>query len=206
MHEGTLYEQTGSLLNKLSGNEISKNFYLAGGTALALQLGHRKSIDLDFFSKEPFNNDEILSQLKEFQVKVEQNTEGTLELTIDGVKVSFLRYDYPILMPFEEFKGFKLASVLDIACMKVSAISSRGSKKDFIDLFEILEVYSFDEVYKAFLKKYEGIEFNETHIIKSLTYFADADKDPDPVFIKNMIWEDTKKGIISAINSQIEID
>jgi len=99
-----------------------------------------------------------------------------------------------------KFGGIKIADEKDIACMKIDAISSRGSKKDFIDLYFLLEKYSLPELISFFEKKYSAIEFNKLHILKSLTYFKDAEDEPMPIMIKNTNWADVKKKIIKEAN------
>jgi predicted nucleotidyltransferase component of viral defense system len=138
MHEATLYPKTKQILDQISSEPFLNHFYLAGGTALALQLGHRKSSDLDWFSPQFPKIQLLLQNLNKYKVTVTQTAPGTLDTLIDGVKVSFLEYTYPMIEKLVPFNGIQMASVSDIACMKITAISSRGSKKDFVDLYEIL--------------------------------------------------------------------
>jgi hypothetical protein len=183
-------------LEKLVSNNVSSDFYLAGGTALAIQLGHRESIDLDFFSRGNFSNSEIkkkLSEIGDFFLSSEE--EGTVNGVLDGVKLSFLRYDYEQLYPFLEFEGVKLADKRDIAAMKIDAISSRGSKKDFIDLGFLMEEYSLIDLIGFFEKKFRNIKYNKLHIFKSIVFFDDAENEPMPVILKNIDWNDIKKKI-----------
>ena len=134
MHEETLYLETKNVLERIRAEGILKDFYLAGGTALALQLGHRKSIDLDFFSKNyPSKNEVLVREFEKYHPTISMEDEGTLSLFIDEVKVSFFKYKYKLLEKPAYYNGVKLASVLDIACMKLIAISQRGAKKDFVD-------------------------------------------------------------------------
>jgi hypothetical protein len=183
-------------LEKLVSSVIASEFYLAGGTALAIQLGHRESVDLDFFSKENFSNSEIkkkLSEIGDFFLSGEE--EGTINGVLDGVKLSFLRYDYGQLYPFLEFEGLKLADERDIAAMKIDAISSRGSKKDFVDLYFLMEKYNLTDLIEFFEKKFKNIKYNKLHILKSITFFDDAENEPVPVMLKKIGWEDVKNRI-----------
>ena len=192
MHPQTLYPKTKQVLNKLSDLSFLKGWYLAGGTGLALQLGHRKSIDLDFFTDKFPKRDLLLSDLKHLTPTIIQEAPGTMDLNVHNVKVSFLEYKYPILEKLVSFEKVKVASILDISCMKVSAVSSRGSKKDFIDLYFVLQKKTLDEIFTAFKKKFEGVEYQKLHLLKSLVYFSDADNDPNPDYIENVNWEEVK--------------
>lgn len=185
--------KTRQVLGKVKNTGALDNFYLAGGTALSLILGHRKSIDLDFFSSHFPKPEILLSKLISFNPKIIGQDKGTLDLYIDDVKVSFLEYKYPLIGNFLDFEGVKIASLEDIACMKLSAISSRGTKKDFIDLYFILKKLGFKKLILLFKEKFEGIDYQMAHILKSLVYFEDANKDPDPVFLVDLDWLKTKK-------------
>src|SRR3990167_7639541 len=127
MYKQTLGGNTERVLEKIAMSGVAEQFYLAGGTALALELGHRKSEDLDWFSAKPFSNDRIkkeLSDLGEFELTSEEY--GTIHGVLDEVKVSFLEYGYGMLYPFVDFENTNLADERDIAAMKIDAVSSRG--------------------------------------------------------------------------------
>ena len=205
MHPEAIDEKTKRVLEKIAGTDLAKNFYLAGGTALAVHLGHRKSIDLDWFSNKVFSNSEIkkiLSTLGDFVLMGEE--EGTVHGILDGVKISFLRYDYELLFPLVNFENILLADERDISAMKIDAISSRGSKKDFIDLFFLLKKYSLKDLIGFFEKKYSAIEYNKLHILKSLSYFSDAEDDPMPIMLEDEKWEDMKEYISDETHSLLE--
>lgn len=199
MHEETLYLKTKNALEKVRAEELLQSFYLAGGTALALQLGHRKSIDLDFFSQKYPPHEQLLQALKKYQPTIVQQSTGTLDIFINEVKISFFEYVYPLLENTIKYKELEIASPLDIACMKISAISQRGSKKDFVDLYFLLQKYTLDELFTAFEKKYKGIKYQRLHILKSLVYFDDAESDPEPDYIKPVKWEDVKKLLLKSV-------
>ncbi|MDA3814792.1 MAG: nucleotidyl transferase AbiEii/AbiGii toxin family protein [Patescibacteria group bacterium] len=114
-------------------------------------------------------------------------------------KVSFLFYSQALLFPLVDFGGVKMASEKDIAAMKLSAISSRGSKKDFIDFYFLLKKYSLEELLEVFEKKYKKIKYNKVHLLKSLAYFSDAEEDPIPVMIEDVDWEEIKKELKEKI-------
>jgi hypothetical protein len=200
MHPETIDQQTKHVFEKIKKLEILKTFYLAGGTALAIECGHRKSIDLDFFSKDIFDCADIRHELAKIgKVVVVGEEEGTLHCTIDGVKVSFLYYAYGMLFDFEIFDGIRLADQRDIAAMKIDAISSRGSKKDFFDLFILLEKYSLPELIGFFEKKFNEIQYNKMHILKSLTFFDDAEDEPTPMMLVDVKWSEVKRTVVAKV-------
>jgi len=195
MFEKAIDSKTRQVLIKIRETQVLENFYLAGGTALSLILGHRKSIDLDFFSSSFPKFEILVAKLKTLNPKVINQDKGTLDLYIDDVKVSFLEYKYPLVGDFLEFDQVKVASLEDIACMKLSAISSRGSKKDFIDLYFILQKFSLGELLDLFEKKFKGVDYQMSHILKSLVYFEEAEKQPDPEFLVDVDWNEVRKAL-----------
>ncbi len=197
MHPETLSPQTGRVLATLSQQASVKPFYLAGGTALALQLGHRESVDLDFFQAKDFSLGEMkqsLSQLGKYTLTNEES--GTIDGVLDEVKVTFLRYEYPLLFPLIDFQGISVADMRDIACMKLDTVSARGSRKDFVDIFFLLKQMPLVEVFELFEKKYQGIQYNRLHLLKSLTYFVDAEEDPMPKMLMDFSWEELKETLV----------
>lgn len=204
MHPEAIDEKTKRVFQKISSSGIGEKFYLAGGTALAIQLGHRKSIDLDFFSKEDFSNAELKEQLPkigDFYLSAEEA--GTLHGTLGEVKLSFLHYSYSQIYPFLDFEGVKLADERDIAAMKIDTISSRGSKKDFIDLYFLLEKYSLNDLIGFFEKKFKDIKYNKLHILKSLVFFDEAENEPMPMMLRNADWENVKNKIIEESKKMV---
>jgi hypothetical protein len=196
MFEKAISKQAKQVLLKLPVKYLEYNgFYLAGGTALSLQIGHRESVDLDFFTPSYPKIDLLIQEIRNFCPEVLFENQDTLDVYIDKVKVSFLSYQYPMLRGFEEYQGIKLASVEDIATMKLSAIASRGSKKDYIDLFFILKEYSLNELLFLFEDKFKGINYSLNHIKKSLIYFEDAEPEPMPKMYTNIEWERVKAEI-----------
>jgi hypothetical protein len=190
-----------SLYNKLKKANWLKPFYLAGGTALALQLGHRISNDFDFFSDEEFDNDQIVSLLEQKDKFIRlSEARNTLHGQLKNIRVSFIRHHYPILGEMIGDDFMKLASLKDIACMKLSAVNSRGTKKDFVDIYFLLKLFSLKDMISLYEKKYHT-EFYEYMITKSLLWFEDAETDPMPNMIENISWEEVKKVIISAVRT-----
>ena len=170
----TLDQQRIALLPKLA--KFKNNFYLAGGTALALQLGHRKSIDFDFFTEKDFETNELKENpIEVFQnqaVKINQESKNTLEIEVeDGIKISFITYKYPLIEPKLNTEYLNIASVNDIACMKLQAILSRSTLKDYADLYFILKMYPLKKLLKICERKLPSL--NQNLIIKSLIYFDD---------------------------------
>ncbi len=161
---------------------FKKDFYLGGGTALALQIGHRDSIDFDFFSTENIDTTRIFSQIEDSFlgkdiVKTEEE-KNTLTVFIENsVKISFFTYRYPLIKNTKKEKYLELASVEDIGCMKLSAITSRAANKDYIDIYYILkEVICLEELLALTRKKFPQI--NTNLILKSLVYFKDVEIEP----------------------------
>ena len=133
-HPETITAETGEVLRGLQSLVLSGHAYLAGGTGLALRFGHRRSVDLDFFIPEMFDEEQLLQQLKKLPgISGVRRASQTLHVTISRVKVSFIGYEYPVLFEPGRFEGIPVADERDIACMKITAISSRGTKRDFVD-------------------------------------------------------------------------
>ncbi|MEK7193689.1 MAG: nucleotidyl transferase AbiEii/AbiGii toxin family protein [Patescibacteria group bacterium] len=194
IHAEALPKDTERLLPSLAEMPSVKNFYLAGGTALALQIGHRISGDLDFFSEEAFDESLLIQKLSgSYEFQIEKKSEQTVLSIISGVKVSFLGYPYPLLVPANEALGVRVADIRDIACMKIDAASNRGTKRDFIDLYCIIRAaFSLSDILQFFEKKYSILHYNMMHIKKSLVYFEDAEGDPMPQMLQPVSWEEVK--------------
>jgi len=182
------------LLKKLFGIEIFSNLRLAGGTALALQIGHRKSIDIDLFGKLTADDFSITNQLiKIGTVTTLSKSTNIKVLLVNGIKVDLVNYPYPWLEKQEIYDSLRLAGKKDIAAMKLAAITGRGTKKDFTDLYFLLQEISLKEMLGLYLKKYyDGSEFL---VLKSLSYFADADTDEKLLMLKQVSWEKIKNFI-----------
>jgi len=205
MFPNTLEKQTRSVLELLGELDFIKDFYLAGGTALALQLGHRKSIDLDFFCESGFSNEELKKELNKIsKIKIISEDKGTLHIVINKVKISFLHYPYKLIFKKYNYKNIYLANLRDISCMKLSAISNRGSKKDFIDLYFILQKIDLKKILNLFNKKYKNINYNRQHILKSLVFFTEADQDADPKMLEKISWLNIKDNLKIILNRYLE--
>lgn len=193
-HRDVINAATESTLRALDRAKLLSRFYLAGGTGLALQIGHRLSLDLDFFSLNHFDEEVLLQRVQVMQgFALVSKAPYTLHCTLETTKVSFLGYAYPSLHPASQFLGVPVADPRDIACMKVSAIASRGTKRDFIDLYLCVQRYGLKEVLEMFDRKYAQTNYSKVHILKSLTYFDDADKDPLPHMLVPLDWPGVKQ-------------
>lgn len=202
MFINTLPGNTGEVLNKLRGSNFINNFYLTGGTALSLQIGHRESQDLDFFSQNDFQPENIQKELETLgRLESLEISQGTLNCFLDQVKLQFLHYPYSILETHVNWEGIQVSSTVDIACTKLITISVRGSKKDFIDMYFLLNEYYLSDLFEKLKSKYPKIDYNETHILKSLVYFVDADEQPMPRMHKEVSWEEVKREIIGKIKA-----
>ncbi|GAB4029006.1 nucleotidyl transferase AbiEii/AbiGii toxin family protein [Spirosoma gilvum] len=178
-------------------------FALAGGTNLALQFGHRLSVDLDLFTDRAFSEQEVFDELvTEFPTLIKTDeARHTLSLLIDGVKVDLLAHRYPVLSPFIQDEGIRLWSLEDIIAMKLGAVSGRGAKKDFWDIAELLNHFSLTEMLHWFIVKYPNSD--PGYVIRSLTYFDDADQQTDPVTLKNITWPQVKDKVIQAVRTLV---
>ena len=193
-HTEVISAEAANLLRDLATRDYMPAFYLAGGTALALRLGHRKSIDLDFFSEQTVDENMLLAKvqiLPGFSLVAKEPQ--TLHCHIHRVKVSFIGHPYPMLAPASIFSGVSVADPIDIACMKLNAIASRGTKRDFIDLYEVVKREGLDALLADFQRKFAQANFNLVHVLKSLVYFADAEKDPSPDMLTPLSWEQVKE-------------
>jgi hypothetical protein len=188
------------LLFGLGGLKALSGFYLAGGTALALQLGHRTSVDLDLFRREEWSVEVATNALAGLGgVEVELVDSGTLWARVDDIRVSLFHYPYRLvgeLVPAPW--GVPLASLLDIACMKLVAVSQRGSRKDFVDLYFLARSgIAPRDALVALAQKAVGVTFNPVHIARSLAYFEDAEAEPDPAMLSPYDWPEIRRFFLS---------
>ncbi len=198
----TIEPHTLELLNKLMQIEAFKKLRLVGGTSLALQIGHGKSVDIDMFgvlNSDEFEINKILSNLgKTTLLKKSNNINVYL---INGIKVDLVNYHYPWLEDqiFED--NLRLAGIKDIAAMKLAAITGRGAKKDFIDLKYLFNSFKLEEMLELYKLKYN--DASEMLVLKSLTYFDDADAEEDPQMLKPMKWVKVKELMIAQMQKYL---
>lgn len=192
MSSTILTQQQQTALELLKEPIRGNGFYMAGGTALALQFNHRRSIDFDFFREKSF--DTAFLRMQFHGAEVIQETKGTLTVLIREVKVSFFEFDYPLLQPLNQSYTIPLAHVDDIAAMKISAIAGRGSKKDFVDLYVIAQRGTpLSACIKFFNEKFFDTKIDSYHVIKSLIYFEDAEEEEMPEMLIPLEWKDVKE-------------
>jgi predicted nucleotidyltransferase component of viral defense system len=201
LHHSTIKPGMFELLKKIFNIPfIQENFALAGGTALALQTGHRASVDLDIFSPQVFSTDDVeilLAGNKEWEYKPVSRLKRMLFCHINDIKCDFVNEPFTLIEPFNNIEGVNLYSVPDIAAMKMHTICGRGKRKDFFDIYVLLEIFGWEKMLKWFEKKYGDSQF--FFLWKSITYFSDADEDMDirgfpPYTLK---WPEIKQLIIN---------
>lgn len=194
----TVESNTLELLKKLTQEPFLAKTRLVGGTALALQYGHRMSIDLDFFGiieEDSIAIKEVLSNIG--KTSVFKETTNIKIYTVNGIKVDFVNYKYPWIDTIIEKDGLRLASPKDIAAMKINAIEGRGTKKDFIDMYFLLKHYSLEEILTFYAKKYP--ENSQFRALMSLSYFEDAEKELMPKMFCSIEWEEMKDFILDKV-------
>ena len=183
LHKETVESRTLELLKQLQAEPLLSGFNLVGGTALALRLGHRKSIDLDLFTREEFNLEELKTMLiNKYELKISYERHQTLKGFIDGVMIDCIQFNYPHLQAPNTIDGVRLESIPDIIAMKLSAIAQNGTRiKDFIDIAMLSTIYSFDEMLNFYISKFP--KANVLMPIKALTYFDEIDFNESVVMI-----------------------
>jgi len=195
MFTKTLFGNTKTALAILGKSHLMDNAYLAGGTACALQIGHRISVDLDFFTPQEFDAEELVRSLKNIgEFKLDKQSWRTILGEFEKIKFSIFVYKYPVLFPFKSLVGINILDLRDVATMKINAISIRGIKRDFIDLYFICQKgVSLKEALSLYDRKYGTLASNIVHIQKSLVYFVDAEMAAMPKMLKKVTWEEVKK-------------
>ncbi len=201
MYWNIMDEDRYKLLKNITATVSIPNYYMIDGTALSLQLGLRESYDFDFCVKEQFNNEILLHELQTLgEMEVKQNQKGTCDVILNGVQVSFFYYPNPVIKKFtktEQMPKLNMASILDIAVMKIVAIGGRGAKKDFFDLYNIIKKdnVTIDELAKGLMQKC-GENINYANTIMGLSYFEDAEQEILPKTFVEYDWKEIKKFFI----------
>lgn len=201
MFEQAISKAAKKSLALLGKSNILGYAYLAGGTGLALQLGHRVSYDLDFFIQQEFDQEILVQRIAKLLpgFKLERKEWRTVLGYIDGVRFSLFFYKYPLIFKTHLFSNINIADTKDIAAMKIAAIADRGTKRDFIDLYFILykeRILTLEQALELYDKKFKALKQNKIHILKSLVYFEDAKKDVLPKMIKSVSWVSVRKFFI----------
>lgn len=195
----TVLPDTLELLKELSARPEMSGLRLVGGTALALQYGHRQSIDLDFFGAPQVEQDEIIEMLSTLgPISILNRSRKILQVVLRNIKVDVIDYSqYPwISAPVVE-DGVTLASPQDIAAMKINAVEGRGTRKDFVDIYFLLQHYSLSQMLDFYTQKYPN--YSLFRALLSLTYFDDAEQQAMPKMLANASWEEIKSTITKEV-------
>jgi hypothetical protein len=201
MHPKVLSPGAWKTIRLLRTSDILESWTLAGGTALALQIGHRYSEDLDFFRAESFEPERLALQLSTIgRVSIRSRAIDTLHISLAGLKISFLGAQVPLLFPGTPYRGLSLADPRDIAVMKLIAIGGRGSRRDFVDLYYYLHGGGdLEGLFVLLKRRFRDVDFNEYHLLKSLVYFEDAESEPMPRMIRDVEWETVKQAMTAEV-------
>lgn len=200
LHLETIAPETLSLLRDIQGQPEFAQVRLVGGTSLALQLGHRISVDLDFFGDWAEGADLFAALRRVGKARKDSGSrEAKLQFYyVNGVKVDCVNYsEYPWIDEVVEEEGVRLASIKDIGAMKINAITNRGTRKDFVDLAFLLDSYPLKEVFSWYGEKYP--EANPALALRSLSYFEDAEMEPLPRILLPFDWAQAKERISLAV-------
>lgn len=198
LHISTVEPSTLELLKKLQQLPILRDTRLVGGTALALQLGHRKSIDLDFFGQVDVSSQDLQEALRAIgTLTVLKESKNIHIYVLNGIKIDIVNYTYPWLDDVVCDNNIRLASPKDIAAMKITAIIGRGTRKDFADIYFLLRRYSLKFILDCYQQKYP--DSSTFMAMKSLAYFDDAEEEPMPYMFADITWEEIKKSILKHL-------
>lgn len=206
LHTEVLAATQLAALRQLATAATDAGFYLAGGTAVALHLGHRRSVDFDWFGEQVRVDPEALAarlRASGAAVTIRAIDRGTLHAELSGVAVSFLEYAYPLLEPLVPWPdhGCALASKADLACMKLTAVAARGSRKDFADVYALgrtgLGLSRMLELYQAKFETRDVI-----HVLASLCYFDDAEAEAMPEMLWPVSWSEIKATLEQWVRAQ----
>jgi hypothetical protein len=203
LHLETVEPSTLDIIKRIQGFKEFENLRLVGGTGLALHFGHRISVDIDLFGDFSCDDITIMKLLNKVgQTSIINQSSNIKIFQIEGVKTDIVNYHYPWLKNPLFLNDIVLADIEDIAAMKLSAITGRGTKKDFVDLFFLLKKFTLKEMLSMYLQKYQdGSEFL---VVKSLAYFDDADEQEDCQMLIDVNWKDVKAYIISEVQKYIK--
>jgi predicted nucleotidyltransferase component of viral defense system len=198
LHFDAVPDNVRNLLILLSPLPALKGFSLGGGTSLALRFGHRLSVDLDFFTTEEFDPEQLADRLGLSAAIQVNRALNSLILDMQGTKLDFLRHAYPLLGASEEIEGVRLLSLPDVAAMKLNAAANRGAKKDFFDLCELQRHQSLPSMLEWFETKYRTAD--RFTVIRSLGWFEDAELEPDPIPLNGDDWKMVKAKLRSMVS------
>ncbi len=211
MHSKKIPDTLWELLNRLNNLSDIRAVYLGGGTGLAFQLGHRRSDDLDFYMPEDFDfySFMVKAQREGLTIKIMNRTTRHIELTMQSVKVDFIKEMIPLKYPLRPFspdiQNIRFADPRDIGRMKIIAIGSRGSKKDFIDIYCLSrEIIGLETLITMAMGENEGVRYSKLLFLKGLVDFEEADREADPSMIWDVPWEEVKQSLETEIRKIAE--
>ena len=195
----TITENMRLVMSGFTQSELGNRFYLAGGTALSLQIGHRLSVDLDFFSPTediPSIRVGLEKALAPLNATLADSSWGNLVYLAKNVRVGFYGYGYPLVAPLIETKEARLASIEDIALMKLDALLSRSARKDFYDLYFICQSIPLRQIFDHAPKKYSAVRDFEAQTTKRLVYFENAEVEANSSMLHHVDWQTVKEYFI----------
>ena len=206
LYTETVEPGTFSLLIRLMAMPSLQPFSLVGGTTMSLRYGHRSSVDLDLFNHQEFDHESIENELRtefgdDFSFESGHKKVGIF-CYIQKVKVDIVWYPFLPIKPIENTDQIRMYSSVDIAAMKIQAILGRGKKKDFWDLYELLQHYSLQQIIDWHKQKYPS-QMLAISIPNAITYFVDAEESETPVSFNGQTWDDVKKGIRMAVSNYL---
>lgn len=196
----TVEPATLGLLRELQESALLKDCRLVGGTSLALQIGHRKSVDLDFFGHVDATPEELEDELRQYgDLQVRKNSGNIHLFVLNGIHIDVVNFPFPWQKEIVAEDGLRLAHIEDIAAMIITAVIGRGTKKDFVDIATLLETYSLKQILSFYEAKYPNA--SSFMALKSLSYFEDAEIQPMPYMFSDLSWEETKMRVLQAIQA-----
>lgn len=203
LHPEVLSDRQVRVLDAVASVAEAAHCYLAGGTAIALRLGHRRSEDFDWFAADLGRPEALAAKIRDAALSVEslELAAGTVNCRIAGVHVQFLEFDYPLLAASDEWseKRVALASLRDLGAMKLLAIAQRGSRKDFVDVYELLRQGArLSAMLDDFRAKFRA---DPISVLRGLAYFDDAELEPMPEMVAGITWSTVKDGITDALRA-----
>ncbi|MEW5984861.1 MAG: nucleotidyl transferase AbiEii/AbiGii toxin family protein [Acidobacteriota bacterium] len=203
LHTEVLSDRQARVLDAIASVAQAANFYLAGGTALALRFGHRRSDDLDWFAADVRRPEALAATIREAALAVDslELAAGTVNCRIDGVNVQFLEFAYPLLAASDTWpeKRVAVASVRDLGAMKLLAIAQRGSRKDFVDVYELLRQGArLSGMLDDFRAKFQA---DPISVLRGLAFFDDAELEPMPEMLAAVTWSNVRDGITDALRA-----
>lgn len=199
LHFAALPPGTLDLLRKLSAHPSLTQFALAGGASLALRFGHRRSIDFDFFTPENFDVEAVAYALQQDvdDFEITSTNQAGFNAFVDDLKIDFVTYRYPLLEPIQTVEGIRMFSLSDVIGMKLGAITNRGAKKDFYDLYTLIEHLGVDALIDVYQRKYP--KHDPMIVLRSMIYFDDAEEEDEPDTLTAVGWNEVKEFISRSV-------